>query len=270
MDNFDLRKYLAENKLLKEEKYNGAIIRKGTSDKAKEDTKIVRQALKDKGIKFTNRGEFGMDFKNADLAQIKKVIAGAKVGEFIVSHDVDEGKLLKEELIWKIEGESADISDAGPEYRADVESQIKAIHPNISDEDLEKAIDISNDQFYRSAREDNKRDFGDGDRSLSSDDFVKNAVEIYTTDILDEGKLLKEESIKDIENSWHGVIEILYSKDDFIKIMNAEKFEDLEEREQALIGRALKRWERESGKNMNVADYFKAVKNDLTTLSKNL
>ena len=95
-----------------------------------------------------------------------------------------EGRLLKEELIWKIEGESADISDAGPEYRADVESKIKAIHPNISDEDLKKAIDISNDQFYRSAREDNKRDFGSGDRSLSSDDFVKNAVEIYTTDIL--------------------------------------------------------------------------------------
>ena len=87
---------------------------------------------------------------------------------------------------------------------------------------------------------------------------------------LSEGKLIKEESIKDIENSWHGVIEILYSKDDFSKIMSAEKFEDLEEREQALIDRALKRWERESGKNMNVADYFKAVRNDLTTLSKNL
>ena len=87
---------------------------------------------------------------------------------------------------------------------------------------------------------------------------------------LSENNLLKEESIKDIENSWHGVIEILYSKDDFSKIMSAEKFEDLKEREQALIDRALKRWERESGKNMNVADYFKAVKNDLTTLSKNL
>ena len=78
-----------ENKILKEEKYSGAIIRKGSSDKAKEDTKIVRQALKDKGIKFTNRGEFGMDFKDADLAQIRKVIAGAKVGEFIISHDED-------------------------------------------------------------------------------------------------------------------------------------------------------------------------------------
>ena len=28
-----------------------------------------------------------MDFKDADLAQIKKVIAGEKVGEFIVSRD---------------------------------------------------------------------------------------------------------------------------------------------------------------------------------------
>jgi hypothetical protein len=87
MDNFNLKKYLAEGKLLKEEKFNGAIIRKGSSDKAKEDTKIVRQALKKTGIKFTNRGEFGMDFKDADLAQIKKVIAGEKVGEFIVSRD---------------------------------------------------------------------------------------------------------------------------------------------------------------------------------------
>ena len=92
--------------------------------------------------------------------------------------------VIKEELIWKVEGESADISDAGPEYRADVESQIKAIHPNISDEDLERAIDISNDQFYRNAREANKSDFGSGDRSLSSKDFVEAAVEIYQTDVL--------------------------------------------------------------------------------------
>ena len=82
---------LAEGKLLKEEQYSGAIIRKGSSDKAKEDTKIVRQALKKAGIKFTNRGEFGMNFKDADLAQIKKVIAGEKVGEFVVSRDVNEG-----------------------------------------------------------------------------------------------------------------------------------------------------------------------------------
>jgi len=83
---------LKENKILKEAKFNGAIIRKGTSSKAKKDTKIIRQALKDKGIKFTNRGEFGMNFKDADLAQIKKVISGEKVGEFIVSRDEDKSK----------------------------------------------------------------------------------------------------------------------------------------------------------------------------------
>jgi hypothetical protein len=95
MDNFDLKKYLAEGRLLKEEKFNGAAIRKGTSNKAKEDTKIIRQALKDKGIKFTNRGEFGMNFKNADLSQIKKIITGENVGEFVIAHDVpdeDESK----------------------------------------------------------------------------------------------------------------------------------------------------------------------------------
>ena len=85
------RQFLTEG-VIKEEKYSGAIIRKGSNNKAKEDTKIVRQALKDKGIKFTNRGEFGMDFKDADLAQIKKVIADAKVGEFIISHDEDKSK----------------------------------------------------------------------------------------------------------------------------------------------------------------------------------
>jgi len=83
---------LQENKILKEEKFSGAIIRKGTSDKAKEDTKVVRQALKKAGIKFTPRKEFGMDFKDADLAQIKKVIADAKVGEFIISRDADKSK----------------------------------------------------------------------------------------------------------------------------------------------------------------------------------
>ena len=89
------RKYLTEG-VIKEEQYSGAIIRKGSSDKAKEDTKIVRQALKKAGIKFTNRGEFGMNFKDADLAQIKKVIAGEKVGEFVVSRDVNEG-VIKED-----------------------------------------------------------------------------------------------------------------------------------------------------------------------------
>ncbi len=39
MENFDLKKYLSEGKLIKEEKFNGAIIRKGSSDKPKKKIK---------------------------------------------------------------------------------------------------------------------------------------------------------------------------------------------------------------------------------------
>ena len=139
----------------------------------------------------------------------------------------------------------------------------------------ENKYDIEDPESPMYALEDNDQDVAILNNMTSK--YGKDVVLMWLSsgeygdqEYFEEGKLLKEESIKDIENSWHGVIEILYSKDDFKKIMNAKKFEDLEEREQALIGRALKRWERESGKNMNVADYFKAVRNDLTTLSKNL
>ena len=93
---------------------------------------------------------------------------------------------------------------------------------------------------------------------------------------LAEGKLLKEtrdfarESglIGKIITDWHGVIQPRYTNKDIEEIMNAEKLEDLEDYKQENIGRALKRWETESGKSMNVEDFFKAVKDDLTTLSK--
>ena len=106
-----------------------------------------------------------------------------------------EGKLLKEELIWKVEGESADISDAGPEYRTDVESQIKQLHPDISDEDLAQAIDISNGQFHNNAREASRS--GEGRIiTLSTGDFVENTVEIYQTDIMTDDQYNDWESKK--------------------------------------------------------------------------
>tara|TARA_B110000881_G_scaffold136585_1_gene120321 strand:+ start:135 stop:446 length:312 start_codon:yes stop_codon:yes gene_type:complete len=93
---------------------------------------------------------------------------------------------------------------------------------------------------------------------------------------LAESKLIKEtrdfarESglIGKIITDWHGVIQPRYTNKDIEEIMNAEKLEDLEDYKQENIGRALKRWETESGKSMNVEDFFKAVKDDLTTLSK--
>ena len=187
MDNFDLKKYLAEGRLLKEEKYSGAIIRKGTSDKAKEDTKIVRQALKDKGIKFTNRGEFGMDFKDADLAQIKKIIADAKVGEFIVSRDVNESKLLKEN-----EEQGYTLYTTNVEYD---NGKTGYMYQLVNSEDKEEN-EIGFDQLYFDD-EDNRLemgvDFKDFDQGSYQEEEVdaEEAIKIYKS--LAEGKLLKED-----------------------------------------------------------------------------
>jgi hypothetical protein len=181
MDNFDLKKYLAEGRLLKEEKYSGAIIRKGTSDKAKEDTKIVRQALKDKGIKFTNRGEFGMDFKDADLAQIKKIIADAKVGEFIVSRDVNEG-IIKE---------NTDFPELEDEFEGAMDAMV--VEPEVYLQDI---IDASTEEIV-------------------SDDYyeIMNAVEqgVYSKD--EAVKLAKSWAKEKLSTLSEGVVKEDYKND---------------------------------------------------------
>ena len=135
---YRFRQFLTEG-VIKEEQYSGAIIRKGSSDKAKEDTKIVRQALKKAGIKFTNRGEFGMNFKDADLAQIKKVIAGEKVGEFVVSRDVNEGVI--KENITKLDNYALEIYS---DFRKD-----PSIHfPDVEFEVDEEGFALENDSNY--------------------------------------------------------------------------------------------------------------------------
>ena len=185
MDNFDLKKYLAEGKLLKEEKYSGAIIRKGSSDKAKEDTKIVRQALKKAGIKFTNRGEFGMNFKDADLAQIKKVIAGEKVGEFVVSRDVNEG-VIKEN-----EEQGYTLYDTKVEYD---NGKTGYMFQLVNSEDREEN-EIGFDQLFFDD-EDNRLEMGVDFNSFDQGSYQEGeytadeAMKLYND--LAEGKLLNE------------------------------------------------------------------------------
>jgi hypothetical protein len=87
-----------------------------------------------------------------------------------------ENKLLKEELTWYIENEDTDIRYKNDEYLKEVEGKIKNIHPDISDEDLNKIIIMTGEQYSR------EEDFH-GD-SITSGNFVNAAVEIYTTDIL--------------------------------------------------------------------------------------
>ena len=95
--------------------------------------------------------------------------------------------VIKEELTWYIEDENEDIRFQNDEYLREVEKKIKEIHPDISDEDLNKIIIMTGEQYSR------EEDFH-GD-SITSDNFVTAAVEIYQTDILPfaEGNLNENE-----------------------------------------------------------------------------
>ena len=90
-----------------------------------------------------------------------------------------EGRLLKEELTWYIEDENEDIRFQNDEYLREVGKKIKEIHPDISDEDLNKIIIMTGEQYSR------EEDFH-GD-SITSGNFVNAAVEIYQTDVLGSG-----------------------------------------------------------------------------------
>ena len=70
-----------------------------------------------------------------------------------------EGKLFEEvNPIWVIDAseDSADIEQAGPAYKKAVVDIIKAKHSNISNEDLEKSIEVTNDYWYDEARDNAK------------------------------------------------------------------------------------------------------------------
>ena len=87
-----------------------------------------------------------------------------------------KNKLIKEELTWFIDDENSDVSYDNEKYLKEVGDKIKELHPDISDEDLNKIIIMTGDQYSR------EEDFH-GD-SITSSDFVDAAVEIYQTDIL--------------------------------------------------------------------------------------
>ena len=99
-----------------------------------------------------------MDFKDADLAQIKKVIAGEKVGEFIISHDTNE--ILKENDDYKIkllvktvyyDGDSGELYADKNTYYTDAELEDGVDQTShTSGEDLDDMI-FSND--YDTAKE---------------------------------------------------------------------------------------------------------------------
>ena len=288
MDNFDLKKYLAEGRLHENEEQGytlyttnveydngktGYMFQLVNSEDREENEIGFDQLFFDDE---DNRLEMGVDFNSFDQGSYQE-------GEYTADEAMELYRKISEGVI------KEEVDVLGNEFTQEIQDDMKMYYK--MDVDMDDIKDWVNMYYigYNSEYDEGPGDVDYEGNEFGSEDYESEKKELVfdtaeredfymhlnpeadsTFPNLGEGRLLKEESIKDIENSWHGVIEILYSKDDFKKIMNAKKFEDLEEEEQALMGRALRRWERESGKNMNVADYFKAVRNDLTTLSKNL
>ena len=92
-----------------------------------------------------------------------------------------EGRLFEEENpIWIIDSfeDSADIEQAGPAYKKAVVAIIKAKHSNISNEDLEKSIKVTNDYWYDEAR-DNAKGSDPEDIKVSAEEFADLAIEYY-------------------------------------------------------------------------------------------
>ena len=209
MDNFDLKKYLAEGKLLKEEVMVNPIIMFGGKDYIKgiiaepdnyghfpEDAEWIKSNILTAPKMMSIQDYMNLDGEWVKQAQIETgqgsdldhivdalnvhveqgLITPEQEKEAMKVVGLAEGKLLKEELTWYIEDENEDIRFQNDEYLREVKKKIKEIHPDISDEDLNKIIIMTGEQYSR------EEDFH-GD-SITSGNFVKAAVEIYQTDVL--------------------------------------------------------------------------------------
>ena len=188
MNNFDLRKYLAEGRLFKENVEQGYTLYTTNVEYDNGKTGYMYQLTdteteEENEIGFDqlyfddedNRLEMGVDFKDFDQGSYQE-------GEYTADeamklyNDLAEGRLLKEELTWYVEDENEDIRFQNDEYLKEVGKKIKEIHPDISSEDLNKIIIMTGEQYSR------EEDFH-GD-SIPSGNFVDAAVEIYQTDVL--------------------------------------------------------------------------------------
>ena len=137
-------------------------------------TDLLKEAIADaKAVKETAIANAKLALEEAFTPHLKSMLS-AKLEE-MDEEDVDD---VKKELTWYIEDENEDIRFQNDEYLREVGKKIKEIHPDISDEDLDKIIIMAGEQYSR------EEDFH-GD-SITSSNFVKAAVEIYQTDILAE------------------------------------------------------------------------------------
>ena len=183
MENFDLRKYLAENRLLKENIDEGRMkdpsgsIKMGKYPQVSSDTPVPMNVkyLTTNGEKLTMKVQAKNRKEAVDAVKSKDPNFKAEIKTDFV-YDKDGNKLLKEELTWFIDDENTDVRYENDAYLKEVGDKIKELHPDISSEDLNKIIIMTGEQYSR------EEDFH-GD-SIPSNNFVEAAVEIYQTDVL--------------------------------------------------------------------------------------
>ena len=119
------------------------------------------------------------------------------MGNFDLRKYLAEGKLHEvSNPIWKIgkHDDSADIDDAGPEYKAAVVRMIKKDIPDIPDKAMNHAIGVINDYVYREARNNAK---GSDPEILKwpADEFAIYVVDHYNDRVEDEGEYILRENV---------------------------------------------------------------------------
>ena len=86
----------------------------------------------------------------------------------------------KKSPVWTIEGwdDSPNIESADEGYVEAVVNYIKSTHPDISNEDLKKSMEVAEETWYNEGRENAKS--GDGeDFEVSVEEFADGAIEYY-------------------------------------------------------------------------------------------
>ena len=201
MNNFDLKKYLAEGKLYEAinlDIEDDIAILSGDSGEYEgeiEDGKASFSVIYDDldyrisdQYNENNIEDFlGKDHAFVELAKKydhKWGIERDLVGITIKLKDLAEGKLNEEEITWDIDAydDAADVSDAADDFLPEVKRLIQQeIGDEMIDGELEEYIEVSNDYYYRKARK-NAKGSDPENISITAKAFADNVIENYKED----------------------------------------------------------------------------------------
>jgi len=200
MDNFDLKKYLAEGKLLKEEltplqqyvyDYEKEV---SGEDNAKEFLDGIKKLNTPNDVydyyAFERNWEGDSDLEG-DLENIYNQVLDKfksknenKMDNFDLKKYLAEGKLNEEEITWDIDAydDAADVSDAADDFLPEVKRLIQQeIGDEMIDGELEEYIEVSNDYYYRKARK-NAKGSDPENISITAKAFADNVIENWKED----------------------------------------------------------------------------------------